>query len=191
MDICIHIYVLASCFLPQQLLCVVGVRILRSLIIVFILRTDTAVPLTWFSDRTAPVYPPGLASCFLYAFFTAPFSAKAKETTPQLRARLDRKSMIWCVRNGRPWAALQDAGLKLILSEFVPDYAASSTSHGVLDKILSSMYDDAKASLVKTLEQVHTDLKERGYNGPFCSLQLDLTSVASNEFCTASVSVVE
>ncbi|CAN0502672.1 unnamed protein product, partial [Laminaria digitata] len=59
-----------------------------------------------------PVYPPGLVFCYIYAFFAAPLSAKAKETTPQLRARLDRKSVFWCLRNGRLWAALQDAGLK-------------------------------------------------------------------------------
>lgn len=108
----------------------------------------------------------------------------------QLKDRLDRLSVIWCVRDGRPLEALKDIGHKLILSEFVPDYAASITSHATLDKIFTSLYDEAKASLIAKLKSVRDELQKAGYPGPFCSLQLDMTSIGNDEFCTASVSVI-
>ena len=76
------------------------------------------------------------------------------------------------------------------MSEFAPEYAASDISHGTLDKILSSLYDDAKAALVTKLKRARDALSKMGYSGPFCCLQLDMTSVSMDEFCTASVSVI-
>lgn len=110
--------------------------------------------------------------------------------TPQLKKRLDRLSVIWCVQAGRPWEALNDVGHKLMLAEFVPDYVGSTISHPTLDKILTSLFNDAKASLVAKLKGAREELKQRGYRGRFCSLQLDMTSIGNDEFCTASVSVI-
>lgn len=76
------------------------------------------------------------------------------------------------------------------MSEFAPEYAASDTSHPTLDKILTSLYDEAKASLVAKLKGARDELKKMGYSGPFCSLQMDMTSISNDEFCTASVSVI-
>lgn len=98
--------------------------------------------------------------------------------------------MIWCVQSGRPWRALRDPGLKLLLSEFVPEYAATDISHAAMDKILLEMYQTAKTSLVAQLKEAYEELKKIGYHGPFCCLQLDLTSIGTDEFCTASVSVI-
>lgn len=116
--------------------------------------------------------------------------SKTTVLTPQLKARLDRLSVIWCARSGRSWEALNDVGYKLLLSEFVPDYVASTMSQPTRDKILTSLYNDAKASLVAELKTVRDDLKSQGYKGPFCSLQLDMTSIGNDEFCTASVSLI-
>ena len=110
--------------------------------------------------------------------------------SPKLKDRLDRLSVIWCVRHGRPFEALKDVGHKLILSEFVPEYAASNTSHSALDKILTTLYDEGKAALVAKLKSVRDEFQQAGYSGPFCSLQLDLTSISNDEFCTASVSTI-
>ncbi|CAM9918902.1 unnamed protein product, partial [Ectocarpus sp. 6 AP-2014] len=110
--------------------------------------------------------------------------------TPQLKHHLDRLSVIWCVQSGRPWHALRDPGHKLLLSEFVPEYAATDISHAALDKILLEMYQTAKTSLVAQLKEAYEELKKIGYHGPFCCPQLDLTSIGTDEFCTASVSVI-
>ncbi|CAM9618442.1 unnamed protein product, partial [Ectocarpus sp. 12 AP-2014] len=115
---------------------------------------------------------------------------KKTPITPQLKERLDRLSVIWCVQSGRPWTALTDPGHKLMLAEFVPEYAATDTSHQVLNKILLEMYQTAKASLVAQLKGAYEELQKIGYHGPFCCLQLDLTLIGTDEFCTASVSVI-
>ena len=131
------------------------------------------------------------SACLAIGTWAALFGAsRRKPLPPQLKARLDRLSVIWCVRDGRPFEALKDVGHKLLLSEFAPEYAASDISHGTLDKILSSLYDDAKAALVTKLKRARDALSKMGYSGPFCCLQLDMTSVSMDEFCTASVSVI-
>ena len=78
----------------------------------------------------------------------------------------------------------------MIMAEMSPEYAAFSASHSTLDKILKSLYDEAKASLVAKLKGAHNELKKMGYSGPFCSFQMDMTSISNDEFCTASVSVI-
>lgn len=97
-----------------------------------------------------------LGLCLSLFLSCAPHSAlfpgsKKTAVTPQLKDRLDRLSVIWCVRNGRPWHALKDVGHKLLMAEFVPEYAASSTSHATLDTILSRIYNEAKTSLIAQL----------------------------------------
>ena len=57
-------------------------------------------------------------------------------------------------------------------------------------QILTSLYDDAKAALVTKPKRARDALSKMGYSGPFCCLQLDMTSVSMDEFCTASVSVI-
>ncbi|CAN0347279.1 unnamed protein product, partial [Ectocarpus sp. 6 AP-2014] len=58
-----------------------------------------------------------------------PGQQKTPPVTPQLKHHLDRLSVIWCVQSGRPWRALRDPGHKLLLTEFVPEYAATDISH--------------------------------------------------------------
>lgn len=75
------------------------------------------------------------SACLAIGTWAALFGAsRRKPLSPQLKARLDRLSVIWCVRDGRPFEALKDVGHKLLLSEFAPEYAASDISHGTLDK---------------------------------------------------------
>ncbi|CAN0203479.1 unnamed protein product [Ectocarpus sp. 12 AP-2014] len=64
--------------------------------------------------------------------------------TPQLKERLDRLSVIWCVQSERRWTALIDPGHKLMLAEFVPEYAATDTSHRVLNEILLENVPDGE-----------------------------------------------
>lgn len=52
------------------------------------------------------------------------------------------------------------------------------------------MYQTAKTSLVAQLKEAYEELKKIGYHGSFCCLQLELTSIGTDEFCTASVSVI-
>ena len=135
--------------------------------------------------------PPVPLPSFELAYTALLRGTNRKPLSPELKDSLDRLSVIWCVRDGRPLESLKDdVRHKLILSKFVPEYAASDTSHPTLDKVLASLYDEAKSSLVAKLKGVRDELQQIGYSGPFCSLQLEMTSINNDEFCTASVSVI-
>lgn len=105
-------------------------------------------------------------------------------------ARIHRKYVVWCVVNGRPWKAIDDIGLKLIIAEWDPGFAATTPTFDTLDKVLREMYCTAKTELVEILQSARKDNKKKGYDGPFCSLQLDLTSKANVEYIAASVQLV-
>lgn len=106
------------------------------------------------------------------------------------KQRLNRKRVIWCAVNGRPWAALKDIGLKLILAEFSPEAAASTPAFSTLNAVLNDMYRDLKTDVKGVLQTSSDFLKKHGYDGPYSSLQLDLTTVASVEYITASVGLI-
>lgn len=108
--------------------------------------------------------------------------------TPSPRQRLDRKVVIWCVLDGQPWAAVADLGLKTLLAEFAPEFAASPPSLQALDGILFTLYAEVKESVVGILRMLRSQCEKVGYTGGFCNLQLSLTTVANQELCTASVS---
>jgi len=50
------------------------------------------------------------------------------------KERLHRKYVIWCVVNGRPWSAISDAGLELIIAEWDPAFAAATPHPDTLKK---------------------------------------------------------
>lgn len=96
--------------------------------------------------------------------------------------------VVWCVLDGRPWAEVHDLGLKTLLADLAPEFAVSMPSFQALDVVLFTMYAEVKESVVGILRMLHSRCEKVGYTGAFCNLQLDVTAVASQEVCTASVS---
>ena len=47
--------------------------------------------------------------------------------------------------------------------------------------IFASLYFAAKGEVMCIFKTAHAENKERGYDGPFCSLEMDLTTVAKVE----------
>lgn len=107
----------------------------------------------------------------------------------QQRHRVSRKQVLMCVLDGRPWAALSRLGHKTLLGEFSAEYAGWTPSFGSLDETLSEISLEVKGAVIEVLRSLHSEFKTGGYSGAFCSLQLDITTLASQEYCTASVSV--
>lgn len=99
--------------------------------------------------------------------------------------RLHRKYVTWCVVNGMPWEALDNIGFKLIVAECDPAPAAATR-----DRVLREMYGAARAKMVEILGGVRGDNKIKGYDGPFCSLQLDLTFRAGVEYTALSAHLI-
>lgn len=106
------------------------------------------------------------------------------------RERLNRKYVIWCVVNGMPWKAVDNIGFKLIIAEWDPVLAATPPSFQTLDRVFLDMYDAAKAEMIKIIDGVRRDNKNYGYDGPFCSLQIDRTSEENVEYMALSIQLI-
>ena len=57
--------------------------------------------------------------------------------------------------------------------------------------IFASLYFAAKGEVMCIFKTAHAENKERGYDGPFCSLQMGLTTaVAKVEYATAWANLI-
>lgn len=92
------------------------------------------------------------------------------------------------MRDGRSFEALNDVGHRLTISEFAAEYAASDVSQ--TDKILMTLYDEEKPSLVAEPKRARDEFVRMGCNGPFCSLQMGMTFINNDEHCIPLVSVI-
>lgn len=93
--------------------------------------------------------------------------------------------------DGRPWAAIDEMGFKMLVGEFSLKYVSATPSFSVLDQTLDALYHEAKADVVKTLKILREGINARGTReGTACGLQLYLTTIDNREFCTASISVI-
>ena len=107
------------------------------------------------------------------------------------KERLHREFVIWCVANGRPWKPVSDIGLKSLSSHCDPSLAAVTSHPDTLKKILVNLYLAAMEEVMCIFKTAHSENKERGYDGPFCSLQMGLTTaVAKVEYATVWANLI-
>lgn len=78
----------------------------------------------------------------------------------------------------------------MLLDEFWPGYTVTTPSKATLDKILAGLYSEVQAEMTGVLKSLHDAYRKIGHSGGFCSLQLESTTVANQEFWTASASVL-
>ena len=78
----------------------------------------------------------------------------------------------------------------MIIEEWEPMFAATTPSFETLDKVLREMFCTAKADVIKIIQSVRDDNNKKGYEGPFCSLQLDLTTKSNVEYIAASIQLI-
>lgn len=88
-----------------------------------------------------------------------------KKVTAPKRHSLNRKLVIWCILNGRPWAAISDIGIKFVGCELSAEYASTTPAHGTLSSILTEMLDTAKGIVNKAHRKKYLDLETIGYKG--------------------------
>lgn len=107
------------------------------------------------------------------------------------RQLADDRFVLWCCVNLRPQQMRFDEGFKLFAGILCPDYVSTTMSKETFDKKLDALYDKVKANVLDELRSVRGDCLAMGYSGPFLGAQLDLTTVANEEYITFSVSFVK
>lgn len=84
----------------------------------------------------------------------------------------------------RPFATLERVGYKMLVDILCPAVVATtpSLSPSTLRNALSGMEEESKGKATHALSTRYEEFARSGYRGGFCSLQLDMTTLANGEF---------
>lgn len=83
-----------------------------------------------------------------------------------------------------------DEGYKLHVGALCPDYVDTAMSNATFNSILANIYTETCDEVKKRLRLHRESCSKLGYLGAFLGAQLDLTTVANEEYITFSVSYV-
>ena len=93
--------------------------------------------------------------------------------------------------NFRSRNMLHDVGFKLSVGAFELDFTSRVMSAEVVDRHLLRLYADVREHVLAGIRQHHPEsCLALGYTGPFLAGQVDLTTVAGEEYITFSVSYI-
>ena len=83
-----------------------------------------------------------------------------------------------------------DEGYKLHVGALSSEYVETGMSDTTFNSILSDVYTEVSDAVKENLKQHRQSCMDLGYHGPFLGAQLDLTTVANEEYITFSVSYI-
>jgi hypothetical protein len=110
--------------------------------------------------------------------------------TDAAREAANRRFVIWSSVNFRPQNMLTDVGFKLFVGVLAPDYVTSVMHADTYNKYLINLYIEVQNAMLTEIG-VHRDAcRALGYHGPFLGGQVDLTTVAGEEYITFSASYI-
>lgn len=117
-------------------------------------------------------------------------SAKAGKISNSERRAGNRKYVIMCAIDMRPDYIAYQRGFKLFLGHFAPEYATNPMQGTTFNDILTDLRLEVKDEIVRQLKSQRESCLEHGHDGPFCGIQIALTTVGHVEYCTASCSII-
>lgn len=107
-----------------------------------------------------------------------------------VRDAADRRYVLWCAINLRPQTMRYDEGYKLHVGALSEAYVRTAMSDTTFNSILSDIYQETSDEVKKGLRLHRESCVKLGYEGAFLGAQLDLTTVANEEYITFSVSYI-
>lgn len=106
---------------------------------------------------------------------------------PAVRTQHNRRLMLWCVLDMRPFNVSMGLGFDLFVGGLAPLYAAEKMNRQTLVNMMTEEYFAVKG---KVIDGLRTQWESMGGSGPFCSLQMDMTTTNNVAFCTINVSYI-
>ena len=105
-----------------------------------------------------------------------------------MRDAAHSRYVLWCAINLRPQIMrCYKEGYKLHVGVLSPFYVETAISNTPFDSILSDIYTEACDEVKRGLRLHRESCMKLEYFGPFLGAQLDLTTVANEEYITFSV----
>lgn len=83
-----------------------------------------------------------------------------------------------------------DDGFKLFVGVLSPQYVDTIMAAATFNNILDTLYDKVKQNVMDDMRSLREECLDMGYGGAFLGAQLDLTTVAGEEYITFTVSYV-
>lgn len=108
----------------------------------------------------------------------------------QQRDLADLRFVMWCCINLRPQQMRYDDGFKLFVGVLSPQYVDTIMAAATFNNILDTLYDKVKQNVMDDMRSLREECLDMGYGGAFLGAQLDLTTVAGEEYITFTVSYV-
>lgn len=102
----------------------------------------------------------------------------------------DRRFVMWCCINMRAQHMRHDEGFKLFVGALAPQYVETTMSDETFNKVLDSLFKSVKQNVMDDLRSLREECLGMGYGEAFLGAQLDLTTVAGEEYITFTVSYV-
>lgn len=97
---------------------------------------------------------------------------------------------MWCAMDGRSLSTVHEFAFKMLIGFLNPAAVAPMPSPASLTSTLESIYQEAKARVIHKLKGCRDAFSVLGYREAFCSLRVDLVTVARTEYITISTSFI-
>lgn len=109
---------------------------------------------------------------------------------PAERTRLNRLYTVFNAIDLRQCSMNAGDGYKRFVGGMSSEYAAHPLHPTTFVTNLDEVYTETVATVTTDLKMLPDDCESIGCLGPFCSLQLDLTTMVNTEYCTAAVTFI-
>ena len=141
-------------------------------------------------DTAGKTPPAGASKAAKPSTTTSIMRFMAPKLLASTHAAADRRFVIWSAVNMRAQNMRHDEGYKLHVGALCPEYVETTMFTQTFNSILSTVYTETCDEVKKGLRLQRESCVKVGYLGPFLGAQLDLTTVANEEYITFSVSYI-
>jgi hypothetical protein len=109
-----------------------------------------------------------------------------QEMSRERRQKHDRRYMLMCVADLRPFSMNAGEGFELFVGGFSSAYAVQHTHQQTISDLLDLEYIKVRDCIIANLKELYT----AGAGEPFCSHEIDMTTTANTAYCTLSINSI-
>lgn len=110
--------------------------------------------------------------------------------TPKEREEHNRRYVIFCALEARPFSLASGAAFRYFVGGFSPSYASQVIHPETVTKLLTELSAEVKAAITAKLSAHHDSVTKLGWHGPFVGIQMDMTTAFNTEYITVALSYV-
>lgn len=114
----------------------------------------------------------------------------ARPLTQKERHEHNRRYVIFCALESRPFNMAAGAAFRYFIGGFSPSYASQTIHPETVNKHLIELSTEVNTAITAKLRAQHDSVTKLGWYGPFVGIQMDMTTVFNTEYITVALSFV-